>query len=341
MTRRRSRSSAPWATTGSAPGSTRRWDGSKRPSRAPTAHRRTSAARALLAGATLAQLRPLDRTSGRAQAAGSPGIERSAAWAREAAEIFRAEGSRRNVAWALFWGVRALHRFDEPTARQSLAEALKLFRELDDPLGVCWCLSWAAQYAENDGRWAEAEALCSESLELGRATGVDHAVGSTLAQLGRLAVHAGDYRRAVELTGEAVAHYRRVHDQWQLCDVLGVLSRALHSAGDLKGSSTALLEALELADSNGFDDGIVWIFRDIALLLPDDRHEIARTLWIQHPQRRMSERWPDPSLDEKHVRLAASLDDYSIADVRALRGRIPLAREALIQMGAQPEDHIA
>ena len=305
-----------------------------RADQAPPRHR----ARALLAGATLLQLRQLDDRPRRIPETDSQGFQRSAVWARESSEIFREEGSRRGLAWALFWAARALYQFDEASARKSFAEALQLFRDLDDPLGVCWCLAWAAQHANRNGRWAEAEALCSECLQIGRATGVDYAVGSALVELGQIAVRAGDYRRALELTGEAVTHYRRVHDQWQLCVVLGALSHARYTTGDLKGSSAVLLEALDLAEVHGFYDRIVWIFRDVALLLPDDQYDLASRLWIQPPEGRVTESWPDPSLDRKRERLGAP-DNDSITDVQALRARIPLARDALARMGAEPTEH--
>jgi predicted ATPase/DNA-binding SARP family transcriptional activator len=303
-------------------------------------------ARALLSGAMLAQLRPLklrplagrtpERPVGRAQDADSSGMKEAAEWASEAAGMFRADGSRRGLAWALFWGARAWYQRDEEVlARSSLAEALQLFRDLDEPLGVCWCLEWAARYASHYGRWAEAEALCSESLEVAKATGVDHTVGSALAVLGQLAARAGDHERSIELTDQAVAHYRRVRDEWQLCVVLRALSRARYLAGDRKGSSAALLEALDLAEER-FDERLVWIFTDIALFLPEECRDIACMLWIQRPKKEVAEWWPDPSLDERRQRLSSSCSDNAIADVQTLRARIPLAREALARMYAEP-----
>ncbi len=187
-------------------------------------------ARGLLVGAMLLH-RPQEARSIRTVEQDSHLLLRSAAWAREAAEVFQETGPRGSVAWALFWEARALAQFDEASARTQIAEALQIFRDVNDPLGVCWCLARAAAFAKRDQRWADAEALYSESLELGRGTGVDHAVGDALSQLGKLAGRAGDHQRAVELTGEAVVH-GHAHDPWQLCISLSTFGLALYSAGD-------------------------------------------------------------------------------------------------------------
>jgi predicted ATPase/class 3 adenylate cyclase len=290
---------------------------------------------ALMAGAALLQLRPLNRQSGRAAERNSQVLPTSAAWAREAAEIFRETGSRRSLAWALFWEARALDQVDEPSARKSIADALELFRELDDPLGVCWCLEWAAGYASRDGQQAEAEALYSESLELGRATGVDHAAGDALGELGRLAARTGDLRRAVELADESVAHYRRAHDRWQLCGALRLLAVARYSTGNQEGAAAALLEALDLAETHGFNDRLEWIFRNVALLLPDEDKELVKKLWCPM-QWWMDEWWPEPSWDKRRKWLLAECNDLPSPNTQELRARIPLARDVLTRMASEP-----
>jgi predicted ATPase/class 3 adenylate cyclase len=292
---------------------------------------------ALLAGATLLQLRPLDPREGGTTGPESKDFERSARWARQAAEIYRETGSRGGVAWALFWETRALDQFDEPSARKSIAEALALFRELGEPLGICWCLEWVALFACRDRRWPEAEALYKESLELGRATGVDHAVGDALGELGRLAARSGDHERAVELAGESVAHYRRAHDPWQLCGALRLLAVARYPTGDREGAATALLEALDLAEAHGFNDRLEWVFRNVALLLPNESNDLARKLWCPMGEW-MDEWWPEPLWDERQKWLVAECNDRPSPNAKELRAAIPLARDALKRMRANPRE---
>jgi hypothetical protein len=55
---------------------------------------------------------------------------------------------------------------------------------------------------------------------------------------------------------------------------------ALAASGDYKGAAMALIESLDLAEAHGFYDRLEWNFRDIAILLPDELHDMARTLWI-------------------------------------------------------------
>jgi tetratricopeptide (TPR) repeat protein len=224
---------------------------------------------ALLAGAMVVQLRPIASWLIPAQPGRSPGFNRSAEWAAEAASIFRATGSRRNLAWARVCEARAKYGFEarafldstrtkpgfeSQEARAAIAEALDIFRQLDDPFGIGWCLCWTGTNAMDDGRWDEAEALFTEVVERGRLSGVDHAVGEALMGLGHLAAHDGDRQRSVELMGQAVEQYRRARDSWQLCGALDALAGARSAAGDPEGAADALRESLDLAEECGFEE---------------------------------------------------------------------------------------
>jgi predicted ATPase/class 3 adenylate cyclase len=294
-------------------------------------------ARALLAGAMLVQLRPLDRGSQRTGEHRPPGFAISVAWAHAAGVIFRETGSRGSLAWALFWEAGALQQFDENSARRSIAEALQIFRDLNDPLGVCWCLEFEGDFACRERRWVDAEALYSESLELGRATGVEHAVGDALSHLGRLAGRAGNHQRAIELTGEAVALWRRGHDRWQLCVALSMCGFALYSAGDHEGAAKALIESLDLAEAHGFYERLEWMFRDIALLLPDEFHDLARKLWTPVPATWEGQLWSDSKLAERRRRLASEWDGRRVTS-QLPRAMIPIAREALVHVAGNARD---
>jgi tetratricopeptide (TPR) repeat protein len=213
------------------------------------------------------------------------------------------------LAWALFWQARALDYSDQQLTRRLTADALELFRETDDPLGICWCLNITGSFASNDGRWTEAEALLHESLELARATGADHAVGDTLSELGWLAGRRGDHPRAVELTTEAVAHYRRIHDRYQLGIVLREFALALDAAGDHKGAANTLCEALDLVEEHGFDEQLEWLLRHIALLLPDELDEVSKRLWSRPPDGWTNTLWPQPRLYDKAETFTAECTD--------------------------------
>jgi hypothetical protein len=224
-------------------------------------------------------------------------------------------------------------------SRELFAEALVLFRQLDDPLGVGWCLEWTADFAGDvDGRWADAEVLHTEVVELGRTTGVDHAVGDALIELARLAARAGDRWRAIVLANEAVAHYRRAHDRWQLCGALKPLALALDAAGNHQDAAIALGEALDLADECGFDDHLVWTLRNIAMVLPEELKDVARKLWTPPPDWAPVHWWPEPTWDDRCRWLDAQCEVSGPASSRALRATIPLAREALARMDGGPTE---
>jgi hypothetical protein len=80
-----------------------------------------------------------------------------------------------------------------------------------------------------------------------------------------------------------------------------VSSVALYTSGDHVGAAMAQLEALDLAEAHALYDRLEWIFRDIALFLPDEFHDLARELWSPTPER-TQEWWPDPKWDRKRKR---------------------------------------
>jgi predicted ATPase/class 3 adenylate cyclase len=292
---------------------------------------------ALLAGSAIAQLRPLAAWSGATEEGHTPGFSRSALWASEAVDIFRQSGAARGLAWALFWQGRAVAHLDRHFARAPIAEALALFRGLEDPLGITWCLNWTAAFALDDERWAEGEALSWEVVQIGRATGVDHAVGDALTGLGRLAGRAGDRERAVELMRQAVAHYRDARDRWQLTGVLTALAFAEAAASNHDEAAAAVAEALNLAEEHGFDDRLGWLMSTVAVLLPDDLIDISAKLYATWPYAESDWPWPDAKWARKRQQLAAQCDESPrAANPTALHDAVTLARGVVARIRDTP-----
>jgi predicted ATPase/class 3 adenylate cyclase len=250
---------------------------------------------ALLAGAAVAQLRPLEPWQGTVPEGEAPGFVRSAAWASEAAQIFRTTGSRWSLGWALFWRGRALGRFHGDECRAAIEEALVIFRELDDPLGISWCLEWTANFAWKDDRIDDAEADFEESLEIGRRTGVTHATGAALSSLGAIAALKGNYERGAELTEAAVEHYRQARDRWQLTGALRRHALACASIGHLGKAADLLEEAIDLAIDYSLEDQLGYVLACVMLIVPDPMVEAVESLFSAWPYVE-SQLWPDPRM---------------------------------------------
>jgi tetratricopeptide (TPR) repeat protein len=179
-----------------------------------------------------------------------------------------------------------------------MEEALAIFRELNDPLGVSWCLEWTAGFALDDNRIDAAEAAFEEALEIGRRTGITHAMGDALSNLGAIAARRGDYQRGVELTASAVDHYRRSRDRWQLVIALCRHSLASASSGHLEEAVAAIEESIDLAIEYRLDDQLGYALSHLALILPDSFPDAVDALFSAHPYV-YSQLLPDPQMRER------------------------------------------
>lgn len=84
-------------------------------------------------------------------------------------------------------------------------DSLRLYRELAQPRGVARVLSNLAIVAFAQGSYREAKALHQESLALRRQLGDALAIAYTLANLGDTAYVLGEYQEAKALIGESLA----------------------------------------------------------------------------------------------------------------------------------------
>jgi predicted ATPase len=212
--------------------------------------------------------------------------------------IFRTTGSTRSLGWALFWLGRAQRLFYRDECRAAMEEALAIFRELNDPLGLTWCLEWTAAFALDDNRIDAAEAAFEEALEIGRRTGITHAMGDALSNLGAIAARRGDYQRGVELTASAVDHYRRSRDRWQLVIALCRHSLASASSGHLEEAVAAVEESIDLAIEYRLDDQLGYALSHLALIVPDSFPDAVDALFSAHPYV-YSQLLPDPQMRER------------------------------------------
>jgi predicted ATPase/DNA-binding CsgD family transcriptional regulator len=93
-------------------------------------------------------------------------------------------------------------------------------------------LNGAGVLADYQGDYAQAEALCAESLALYRGAGDERGVASALCGLAHAARTRGDYAFAQSTFEEALEMFRRLRDRQGVARTLGRLGLAVWFAGD-------------------------------------------------------------------------------------------------------------
>lgn len=112
------------------------------------------------------------------------------------------------------------------------AEALRLWRELGDPLGIGQALGPLAGQALADRDYPEAERLYRESLSLFRRVGDVREVAGALWNLAEVALAQGEDLRAADLARQALEQYRELEDRHGIATALEAICRADPAAPD-------------------------------------------------------------------------------------------------------------
>jgi non-specific serine/threonine protein kinase len=159
--------------------------------------------------------------------------------------LWRRQSGRQGLAFARFHeGVACIMSMALDRARAALAEALVLFRELDDGWGIALATSYlGTSYAVAPGLEEQARPLLQEGRARFRALG--DAWGSTVSShyLGSIALRTGDLDTAAELTHEMLANSRELGDKYRI-------ARNLHQLAEIDIAQGRVPQALcGLADS--------------------------------------------------------------------------------------------
>lgn len=148
-----------------------------------------------------------------AMAHGMGDYERAVDYHAQALAIFRALDEKREVAFSLAGlGAQQVCLCRFEEARATLEEGLTLARELGDRWVMGLLLLNLAEAVWHLGEKAIAEALCMECLLIGRETGNILWTAYAYNGLGATATHRGDYHRARELYANALHLFREVGD---------------------------------------------------------------------------------------------------------------------------------
>ena len=207
--------------------------------------------------AALARSDPAAKTLGRARALQAAAmlaalqgdVQVAAPLAKEAVQLLRGLGHKRELAYALL----SLARAD--ASGSAMTESRALFEELGDHWGVAMLLFITADAALERGDYDAARRGHIESLALFRQVGDLNLSTNSLVSLGRIACVDGDYARARSLIEEALAIRRQpdVGNPWTIAIALISLGEVARCEGDAARGAPSFKEALAYGRGLGDD----------------------------------------------------------------------------------------
>jgi predicted ATPase/tetratricopeptide (TPR) repeat protein len=170
----------------------------------------------------------------------------------EALEIYRRLGDPRGRAVALNGlGMLARRRGAVDEAWRLWTDAAALFRHVGDGMNLAIALGNKAWVAETAGRLEEAAEICDQCRRIQIALGDTRGLAATTAALGRLAFAVGDLDTALRLQREALGAFRVLGDLPWLVATLVALSAIDAAVGDLERAVRLMGAAVTVRDSAG------------------------------------------------------------------------------------------
>ena len=158
-------------------------------------------------------------------------------------------------------GVLAILQADYATANDRLSEALAVYRELNDQLGVAVALSDLGWAAHDSGDVERAEELFNASMSIRRRLGDRWEEGIGVNNLGMIAVTRDDLRQAAELFAQSARLFESEGDSISMAQALTNQGWALQLLGDYARAnrlfSTSLAVAERFQDSRRVANNLV------------------------------------------------------------------------------------
>jgi len=201
-------------------------------------------------GAALTGAGLLAQSQGDAAAAGP--------WVEESADIFRALGVTRRLAYALLLvGMTRVSRGELAAARPVLEEGCALHREVGNAWGEATTVYHLGNVAAALRDHKEARARYDESLAIFRRSGDALGTAVVLHALGAVAVGQGDDATAEALFAESLPLLRTTGDEYDLARALVAAGEIAVRRGDARRAHEALTEGLRLWRDIGLTAGAV------------------------------------------------------------------------------------
>jgi predicted ATPase/transcriptional regulator with XRE-family HTH domain len=180
---------------------------------------------------------------------------------RIAAALARSGAAAANLkplrAWALLaTGALAFWQSDYPAARAAQQEALRLFEELGDRLGVARALIDLGDIAREEGDYDSSVLLCERALTISRELGDTNGIAVALVLLGWAEMRPGYFAQATTDLHEALAVARRLKNPNRIALALSALGEVMLRQGLWDQGVPMLEESLTIRRRAGYRWGI-------------------------------------------------------------------------------------
>jgi tetratricopeptide (TPR) repeat protein len=172
---------------------------------------------------------------------------------RKALAIFKAVGALAGEAWALMAMGRAAWAVDVDARPAAVwfEDALRIFREIDEPAGIGWLLTFLADERLKGGDLKGAASRATEAFEVGTRSGLLQVIAESRHVLATVAAKRGQHADAERLLEEAGAANEQAGDQGQLAIILTTMARVALERRDHAQALGPLRRALRLARDRG------------------------------------------------------------------------------------------
>jgi len=186
--------------------------------------------------------------------------DQAVAHLRKALAISRTVGARALEGWVLSFMGRAAWNIDVDAhpAAAWFEDALRIFREIDEPGGIGWMLGFLAEEQFKAGDLHGAASRATESFDVGTKSGLLQIVAESRRMLAVVAVKRGEHAAAERLLEDAAATHEHTGDRWQLALIRTMIAHLAFNRGDLARALVPLRQGLCLARDSGSGERMIY-----------------------------------------------------------------------------------
>jgi non-specific serine/threonine protein kinase len=153
---------------------------------------------------------------------------------------------------------------DYSTGTKLYEEALPLYREVGDLLGISDTLKMMCYTEMRAGNFEHIESRMEEALVISRQSKSQHSIASSLSALGELAVRQGRVERAQSLLKEGLSISQRLGEKWGIAIALGSLGWLALRQSDFSEMRKLLRQSLDIRLDTGDRGGMAWCLEKLA-----------------------------------------------------------------------------
>jgi tetratricopeptide (TPR) repeat protein len=146
-------------------------------------------------------------------------------------------------------------------------DALRIFREVDEPAGIGWTLSFLGQEHLKAGDIEGVASRATELFEVGTRSGLLQFIAQSRQLLAMVAVKRGKEDDAERLLEEAAAAYEQAGDRWHLALILTMTAHLAFNRGDDARALGRLRQALRVARDSGSGERMTYAVALASLIL--------------------------------------------------------------------------